>query len=298
MDRIQTVTIAKVDGGFPFTIGGGIDAPLLPYDEGILVVNAEADVPVKAGDKVIEICGVCVVGVEAAFAANLVSHALVNGSVELLVLQGNTLFNDDSEVELPTMPAMSVMPSMPEETEVRSIAEEFSMDTIETVTVQNRNGDFGFTIAGGTDAPLHPYDEGIFILETHADVDLKAGDKVLRINQFSVVGVEESYAFNLWADSFADESIELVILRQNSLFREVGKVAEVPTRRARKAQPAASNKRRRRNRCLVRWNADSPGPDASLASCHGWSAEEMFAVNLLRFGIRSSAFNISEYCSA
>lgn len=301
--NIQRISIPMINGDFGFTIGGGSDAALFDYDDGFFVVQSDGCEKVQAGDKVIEINGNCVVCMTAAYAQSLWSDSVKSGVIELLILKQNSLFDISEEDREPFQAAVRPAPTETPEKSVQA-DEIFSLDNVQRVCVPNLNGDFGFTIAGGTDAPLFEYDDGIFIAEVHRDVNLMVGDKVLAINQFRTIGVEESFAWCLWADSFADESIELIVLRQNSLYSsKVSEIVEKKTERSRsrkKSHVRASVSRTRRHprghRRLEKW-AEPTGPSFDLMNGDRWSANEMFEVNRSKFGVDSVPFDIADYCS-
>jgi len=175
--------------GFGFSIAGGIGAEIEDGDTGVYVSDVTPNGPaqeanLRFGDRIMEVNGAVLDGVTHEEAVEIVRSSA--DVVRLKVQRAPQDVTEDGEV-------------------------------LVSVTLRKHNGGFGFSIAGGIDAPVEDDDFGIYITSiieggaAYLDGNLQIGDKILYANGVDLAAAPHSECVRVLQT--AGDEVKLVVSR-------------------------------------------------------------------------------------
>lgn len=190
-DEIETIVLHKGDSGLGFSISGGVDNHHIVDDPGVFVTKilpglpAEMDGRLKMDDQILSVNGNSMEGVSHGQAVQALKDA---GSTVVLVVRHGVGLAISRSV---TPHARTPPPLSPE------------LPFITVVLNKVPGKGLGFSIAGGKDNMHVEGDDGIFITKiipggaADADGTLSVGDRVIKVDDHSMVGIFHSDAVSI-----------------------------------------------------------------------------------------------------
>eukprot|EP00053_Salpingoeca_punica_P018326 m.179328 g.179328 ORF g.179328 m.179328 type:complete len:1243 (+) comp17406_c0_seq6:229-3957(+) len=173
---IETIVIDKGSSGLGFSIAGGVDDPIEEGDSGVYVTSilengaVAKDGRLQVGDKILSVNN------------NQFTGILHEEAVRVLQSTSQRVTLVVSRLILPAA----------------DVREEF-----ETIQFQKSPQGLGFSIAGGTDNPVEPGDEYVYVTTVipggaaHADGRLRMGDRMVEVNGNSMEGITHAEAVRI-----------------------------------------------------------------------------------------------------